>query len=293
MINLELYKIFTIVASEKNLTRASSILHISQPAVTKHIKNLENELQVSLFKRNKYGMELTNEGQVLYNNIKEPISVLTNIDKKFKKVRNINLGSHVTMLSKMFGKCISKYYKENPKSQIDVTNTTFSDMLSMLESQKLDIVLSKKVDEKLYNTQKISFISLGFLHDIFVINNNSRFLHQTFDKENLKDEIIYTPKSTSLTTINFIKSLGLETQEKENIKNVTYTTMLGILKNEDSIGIITKEYILEELKEKKICELQTNFKLEPLEFGVYLNKSNKFDELNSLVKIIKKEFSNS
>ena len=42
MINLELYRIFTIVANEENLTRASNILHISQPAVTKHIKNLEN-----------------------------------------------------------------------------------------------------------------------------------------------------------------------------------------------------------------------------------------------------------
>ena len=41
MINLELYKIFVIVAKEKNITRASEKLNISQPAVTKHIKNLE------------------------------------------------------------------------------------------------------------------------------------------------------------------------------------------------------------------------------------------------------------
>ena len=54
MVNLELYKIFKIVADEENLTKASEILHISQPAVTKHIKNLENELNVELFKRSKY-----------------------------------------------------------------------------------------------------------------------------------------------------------------------------------------------------------------------------------------------
>ena len=155
MVNLELYRIFTIVAKEGNLTRASAVLHISQPAVTKHIKNLENELQVNLFKRNKYGMELTDKGKFLYDEIKDSISILTNIDKKINEVRNINLGSHVTMLSKMFGKCIAEYYKENSRSQIDVTNETFNDMLYMLENQKLDIVLSKKVDEKLYNNQKI------------------------------------------------------------------------------------------------------------------------------------------
>lgn len=37
MVNLELYKIFKVVADEENLTRASEILNISQPAVTKHI----------------------------------------------------------------------------------------------------------------------------------------------------------------------------------------------------------------------------------------------------------------
>lgn len=46
VINLELYRIFKIVADKENLTKASEILHISQPAVTKHIKNLENELNV-------------------------------------------------------------------------------------------------------------------------------------------------------------------------------------------------------------------------------------------------------
>ena len=53
MINLELYRIFVIVAKEMNITRASEKLNISQPAVTKHIKNLENELGTILFKRNK------------------------------------------------------------------------------------------------------------------------------------------------------------------------------------------------------------------------------------------------
>ena len=49
MVNLELYRIFKIVAEEENLTKGSEILHISQPAVTKHIKNLENQLSIKLF----------------------------------------------------------------------------------------------------------------------------------------------------------------------------------------------------------------------------------------------------
>ena len=74
--SIELYRIFKIVADEENLTKASEILHISQPAVTKHIKNLENELNVQLFKSSKYGMILNENGKKLYSQIKNSIDVL-------------------------------------------------------------------------------------------------------------------------------------------------------------------------------------------------------------------------
>lgn len=289
MINLELYKIFVFVAKEENITKASEKLNISQPAVTKHIKNLEDQLGVTLFKRNKYGMELTDKGRELYKEVGEPIIKIYNAERKFRSSRNINLGSHVTMLSRMFGKCIAEYYKLNPTSQIEVTNETFNDMLNMLENQKLDIVLSKKVDKSVYNTNKIEFIKLGLLHDIFVINTNSIYKDKIFNKEQLTKEKIYTPKRTSITTINLMKELNL-TDDMENIKNITYTTMLGILKTEDSIGLITKEYIKDELEENKIAILKTDFEFEPMEFGIYINKENKFKELKDLIKIMKNEF---
>ena len=289
MINLELYKIFVFVAKEENITKASEKLNISQPAVTKHIKNLEEQLGVTLFKRNKYGMELTDKGRELYKEVGEPIIKIYNAERKFTSIRNINLGSHVTMLSRMFGKCIAEYYKLNPTSQIEVTNETFNDMLNMLENQKLDIVLSKKVDESVYNTNKIEFIKLGLLHDIFVINTNSKYKDKVFNKKELAKEKIYTPKRTSITTINLMKELNL-TDDMENIKNITYTTMLGILKNEDSIGLITKEYIKDELKENKLAILKTDFEFDPMEFGIYINKENKFKELKDLIKIMKNEF---
>ena len=277
MINLELYKIFVFVAKEGNITKASEKLNISQPAVTKHIKNLEEQLGVTLFKRNKYGMELTDKGRELYKEVSESILKIYKAEERVRSNRNIHLGSHVTMLSRMFGKCIADYYELNPNSQIEVTNETFNDMLNMLENQKLDIVLSKKVDESVYNTNKIEFIKLGLLHDIFVINTNSRYKDIVFSKEKLAQEKIYAPKKTSLTSINLMKELKL-TADTENIKNITYTTMLGILKTEDSIGIITKEYIKDELEGNKLAILKTDFEFEPMEFGIYINKENKYDQ---------------
>lgn len=91
MVNLELYRIFKIVADEENLTKASDILHISQPAVTKHIKNLENQLNVELFKRSKYGMILNENGKKLYLQIKDAIEILSKSDLIFNIHKEIKL----------------------------------------------------------------------------------------------------------------------------------------------------------------------------------------------------------
>jgi len=97
MINLELYRIFKIVADEKNLTKASEILHISQPAVTKHIKNLEKELNIQLFKRSKYGMILNENGKKLYSQIKDSIEILSKADSIFNTSKDIKLGVHANL----------------------------------------------------------------------------------------------------------------------------------------------------------------------------------------------------
>ena len=55
--NETLYRLFVLVADEKSITRASEKLYISQPAVSKQIKKLENELNTTLF--NRKNMELT------------------------------------------------------------------------------------------------------------------------------------------------------------------------------------------------------------------------------------------
>jgi len=64
---MELYHLrtFVAVAEEGNLSRASERLHLSQPAVSGHVKSLEEELGVSLFIRTPKGMELTDSGRRL------------------------------------------------------------------------------------------------------------------------------------------------------------------------------------------------------------------------------------
>ena len=129
---------------------------------------------------------------------------------------------------------------------------------------------------------------LGSLHDVFVIRSDSKYKEKIFSKNDLKKEIIYTPRKISKTTINLLKILGIS-EENSNIKNITYSTMLELLKKEDIIGIITKEYITNELETNELSILKTDFELEPIDFGIYYNKENYFNKLQILINIIKNE----
>ena len=83
-INFELYKVFYFVGEYKSITKTSEYLNVSQPAITKHIKKLENILNIKLIKKTSLGIELTAEGYKLYEKIKNPINNLLKIELKYK-----------------------------------------------------------------------------------------------------------------------------------------------------------------------------------------------------------------
>jgi len=285
MINLELYRIFKIVADKENLTKASEVLHISQPAVTKHIKNLENQLNTQLFKRSKYGMILNENGKRLYLQIKDSIEVLEKAEGLFNTHKDINLGVHVNMPNKIYDNAIMKFYESYQNSIINIHQLTAENMFSMLEKQKIDIVFSKKYSDELYNPEEIKFIKIGELHDVFVVNANSKYLNKKLSKNDLRNIKIYTLKRFSSAYQNLIKELGYDEKTIGNVDNVNYTAMLELLKVRDIVTVITKEYVEEKLANNELCVLDVGFLLPNAEFGLYYNVNNNFKELKELVEI--------
>lgn len=287
MVNLELYKIFKIVADEENLTRASEILHISQPAVTKHIKNLEKELNIQLFKRSKYGMILTENGKQLYLQIKDSINSILKAEEIFSKYKSINLGVHVNMPNRIYNNAILKYYENNKNIVINIHQLIAENMFSMLENQKIDIAFSKKYSNEIYNSKKIKFIKIGELHDVFIVNSNSQYLNRKLSKSDLRNTTIYTLKKFSSAYQNLVKALEYNNRETINIENVNFTAMVELLKVRDIITVITKEYIEEKIANNELSILDVGFSLPNAEFGIYYNVNNNFKELNELIKILK------
>ena len=285
MVDFELYRIFKAVADEEKLTRASEILNISQPAVTKHIHNLENELNVQLFIRSKYGMILNENGKKLYEKIKVPIEILSKCEEIFSINENVDLGVHGNMPSRIYNNFISKYYNKHKNSIINIQTLEATELFSRLANLKIDLAFSKKYSEELYNPKEIKFIKIGELHDVFIVNSDSKYLKTKITKKDLKNTTIYTLKKFSSAYQNLIKILEYHDGEVINIENVNFTAMIELLKVRDVITVMTKEYVEEKIAKNELSVLEVGFSLPNAEYGIYYNINNKSPKINNLIKI--------
>lgn len=279
MVDLELYRIFRVVADEENITKASEILNISQPAVTKHIKNLEEVLGTVLFERTNRGLKLTDIGKKIYNEVKEPLRVLESIYSRYSTEKTINIGIHSTMLNKLFSEKIAYFYANNENVKINFINNDTDEMLEKLKNLELDLVVSKKQN----GVKDLKFISLGKLHDVII----SRTIDKKVTIDYLKNNILYLPRQTSMSTLNFFDSVKMNDKEFSNIKHITYNSMIEIIKNSDNVGLVTKEYVEEELNNNEIYIANIDFNIIPIEYGIYINIRNVNKIQDDIIKLLK------
>lgn len=286
MIDFELYRIFVAVADEENITRASEKLNISQPAITKQIKNLENQLSIKLFERKSKGVALTNEGKKIYEKLKNPIEELNKIDAQIGKEKVINIGTHNHMGGLIFGQAINQYTLKYPKVNLNLICEEMDELLKKLKSKEIDIVFAKKYDNE--ETPKgLKFIKLGNMHETFIVNKQSEIAGQTLTFDNLKGKMIYIPREYEQTT----KRIKKLTQNSDiDLKLSNYRSIVRLVNEGMVIGVVTAEYLYDwEWKEFNLVEVKNDIGLGECEFGMYLN-SNKFRELDLLIDIIKKNF---
>lgn len=285
MINFELYRIFVAVAEEENITKASDKLNISQPAITKQMKNLENQLSIKLLERRSKGVTLTKEGKKLYEKLKNPIEELNRIDGQVGKERFINIGTHNHMGGLIFGQAINQYTLKYPDVNLNLICEEIEELLKKLKNKQIDIVFAKK-----YNTEVpdgLKFIKLGYMHEVFIVNKQSKLVNQTLTLDNLKGQLIYIPREYEQTTKR-IKELTKNTTI--NLKLSNYRSIVRLVNEGMVIGVVTSEYLYDwEWEKFNLMEVKNDIGLGKVEFGIYLNSSS-FQELNRFVKTIKENF---
>lgn len=171
-IDLELYRVFYVVAKNKHMTRASEELHISQPAISQSIKKLEDQLGGTLFLRSNKGMELTEEGKMFYEYVKGALELINNAENEFTSFKDlskgeIKIGCSTTLTKLILMDTLKQFHSDYPSININITNDLTSNLINDLKLGKLDFVIfnESNIKETNLNLEKIRELKQGFIYN--------------------------------------------------------------------------------------------------------------------------------
>lgn len=293
-INLELYKVFLSIAKNGNITKAANELMISQPGVSKSIKNLEDQLNCSLFIRSKSGVYLTEEGKMFYEKITNAMELIDNAEKSLMEMINmecgyINIGISNTLTRNFLLKYLKEFHKLYPKIKIKIFTNPTSELLIKARNGIIDFIILNLP----YNIPNdFSIKKLKAIQDCFVANSNYNYLKgKTISLNDLSNyPLILMSKGSN--TRHFLDEFCLAnnitlTPEMElaSYSLVTHFTKIGL-----GIGLVTKNFIKEELKKGELFEIDTIPKLNKRYIGLtYLKNKPLSHSAKKFLQIIEDE----
>ena len=135
-------KIFLVVYQEMNITRAAKLLHMTQPAVTRAIHELENHYGFALFERINHKLYRTWQSDELYSYALHIVDSLDLIEKKLKDPNNLGflrVGASITLGNYLMPEAVSQMQKKYPSLQINVTITSSEFLRQALLNNRIDI----------------------------------------------------------------------------------------------------------------------------------------------------------
>jgi len=271
-IDLELYRVFYVVAKNKHMTKASEELHISQPAISQSIKKLEDELGGTLFLRSNKGMELTEEGKMFYEYVKGALELINNAENEFTSFKDlskgeIKIGCSTTLTKLVLMDALKEFHLDYPNININITNDLTSNLINSLKLGKLDFVIfnESNIKESNLNLETIKKLKQGFIYnpDYFKDNIN------TFEELNNYPLILQKKESNSRKLLDsHLKSYNVElipNMEVVSQELITEFTNIGLGIGFVNIDLAKRNY-------KNLKELNINKKISNINIYLATNK---------------------
>lgn len=142
---------FSAVAETRSLSKASDIVHVTQPALSRQIKDLEDEIGSPLFIRKPSGVRLTETGRVFLRSSKQ---ILSFADAALREASGfgknpttaLRVGFEETAIATWFYSALHEVGRSNPNVSLMVTEGTSRTLIKQLRSGALDICLISSND---------------------------------------------------------------------------------------------------------------------------------------------------
>lgn len=292
--NLPLYRIFYATALAGNISKAADELFISQPAISQSIKKLEQSLDTTLFIRNSRGVQLTEDGELLFSHVQSAFQTLESGEHQLRLRRELGVGHlRIGVSSTLCKYVLLPYLKDfvrlHPHIQVTIACQSTNHTLQMLENNELDLGLTGRPE----HLRGMDFYPVRQIQDIFVTSRE--YLDNLLILLGKTGSETFSPQGTAL----LLKSGTLMLLDKDNLtrqyldqyfkarqlfpENILEATSMDLLIDFAKIGLgiacVIREFVEVERNEKTLLELPAPFPIAPREIGFVFSPKQENQEL--------------
>lgn len=289
-IDINKYKVFLAVAELKSFSKAADYLHISQPAISHSIKELEDQLNIKLFIRNNKSVSLTESGEKMKGYVRDALNILSlgekiikEDDKNLDGIIRIGIYSHISLF--MLPEVISEFRKKYPESKFSVYSTSNEEMIDKLKNNELDFIVlqypifmnQSNIKEEIVCKLDTCFFANKEYYDLCLNNPNS-----------IKEIPVILP----LRGFSDIDELNEELKSQNIILKhnfMCYSTELSIQLVKKGLGISwgIKRCVQKELENGNLYEVKMNFTLPTSVFSIAYNEKTLNKTTIEFIKLFK------
>ncbi|MBO5954397.1 MAG: LysR family transcriptional regulator [Clostridia bacterium] len=288
MTNLNLYRIFCEVAKQKNITKASEVLFVSQPSVSSAIKELEISLGGQLFIRQNKGVVLTSYGQDIYNKIAPSIEKLKEIDHYFDDINTLQsgilrIGTNTSNTTQIMSKYLIKFASIYPNVKIKMIRDSQENLIKKLENQDIDIVYIDNEDIGDFNIVESYDIEYQLIGSIDYFE---KFKNKPIDSLNFPVNEIILPNyvNTSRTLIEqFLKKHDIIIKPKYEVDN--YSILYDMVKEGLGIAFVNADYYKDKIG-SEVFLIPSTIKFLARKINAVYNKKSKNPTLEQFIDIM-------
>lgn len=289
--NLSQYKIFYEVAKAGNISKAAKELYISQPAISKAISKLEDSLGLSLFTRSSRGVQLTSEGEILFEHTREAFDALDRGEQELKRIQEFDIGHLRIGVSNTLCKYIllpylKTFIDQYPHMKVTIESQATAQTLARLEQQKIDLGLVAEPSVR----RDLAFIPVIDIQDTFVTTPN--YLENLYLREGQDTSLFETGNIMLLDTSNMTRHHVDEYMAENNIfpHQILEVTTMDLLIEFAKIGLgiacVIKELVQKELDSGMLVEIPLDIPIHRRTIGFAYHPANQAMALKTFLEFL-------
>lgn len=274
--SLSLYHIFYTVARTGNISGAAKELFISQPAISKSIRRLEENLNTVLFLRGSRGVTLTRDGELLYEHVRNAFASLTLGEQLLAHnhelgISQLRIGASTTLSKYVLLPRLKDFIRNHPNVRVTITCQSTYRTLELLEEQKIDVGLVGKPR----NTRGYSFLPVQTIQDTFAASPSYlKHLFARASKEHLFEAATFMLMDEENITRQYVN--GQLREHRIELANTLEVSTMDLLIEFARIGLgigcVIRDFVLGDLNSGTLLEVDTGIAFPKREIGVVFRR---------------------